>query len=106
MAWRWTLGTLGKEEEIKLLLQALPCDKATVLKDPGVANEGVRGVVLVSYPVAYSRFKDAGVPGVKPTLFSKKPEDTLAQLKQSPEYAFRCVQLLARKILARQNVTR
>jgi len=41
-----------------------------------------------------------------PTFFSAKPEDTLKQLQQDPEYAFECLQALVSKLIARRELTR
>ena len=44
--------------------------------------------------------------GPVPTFFSAKPEDTLKQLQQDPEYAFECLQALVSKLIARRELTR
>jgi len=41
-----------------------------------------------------------------PTFFSAKPEDTLRQLQQDPEYAFECLQALISKLIARRELSR
>ena len=44
--------------------------------------------------------------GPVPTFCSEKPEVSMKQLKESPEYAFDCLQALVSKLLARRELTR
>ena len=44
--------------------------------------------------------------GPVPIFFSDKPEDTLEDLKKSPEWAFKCLQALVSKLLIRGQLTR
>ena len=39
-------------------------------------------------------------------MFSEKPGKTLAVLKKSPEYPFRCLKALVSKLLTRGELTR
>ena len=43
--------------------------------------------------------------GPVPTFFSDKPEDTLEDLKKSPEWAFQCLQALVSRLLVRGQLT-
>ena len=44
--------------------------------------------------------------GPVPVFFSDKPEDTLEDLKKSPEWAFKCLQALVSRLLVRGQLTR
>ena len=41
-----------------------------------------------------------------PTFFSEKPNETLAELQESPEFAFRCLQALVSRLLVRGDLSR
>ena len=44
--------------------------------------------------------------GPIPTFFSEKPDETLAALKKSPDFAFRCLQALVSRLLTRNELSR
>ena len=46
------------------------------------------------------------VSGPIPIFFSEKPADSLKKLKESPEYAFQCLQQLVSKLFVRGELTR
>ena len=46
------------------------------------------------------------VSGPTPIFFSEKPADSLKELKESPEYAFQCLQQLVSKLFVRGELTR
>ena len=41
-----------------------------------------------------------------PIFFSEKPDETLAALKKSPDFAFRCLLALVSRLLTRNELTR
>ena len=41
-----------------------------------------------------------------PTLFSDKPEETLAHLQNTPEFAFQCLQALVSRLYERGELSR
>ena len=48
----------------------------------------------------------ASISGPVPIFFSDKPEDTLEDLKKSPEWAFHYLQALVSRLLVRSQLTR
>ena len=46
------------------------------------------------------------ITGPIPTFFSERPEDTLAELKNSLEWAFQCLQALVSTLFVRGKLTR
>ena len=44
--------------------------------------------------------------GPVPTLFSDKPEETLAHLQNTPEFAFQCLQALVSRLYERGELSR
>ena len=46
------------------------------------------------------------VPGPIPIFFSEKPAESLKELKETPEYAFQCLQQLVSKLYVRGELSR
>ena len=111
--------------------KALPCTLGVIKANPTLKEDHCRGVILATFPLTYTAFdnsiaagntsrfyrKGAAITpkrkiiqifsaGPVPTMFSQKPDKTLAVLKKSPEYAFRCLQALVSKLLTRGELTR
>ena len=61
---------------------------------------------MSSYNTKEENIKKKFSAGPMPTMFSEKPDETLAVLKKSPEYVFRCLQALVSKLLTRGELTR
>ena len=71
-------------------------------------EDHTRGVLVNRFDIMYEAFdnKVASGPGPVPIFFSAKPEDTLEDLKKSPEWAFHCLQALVSRLLVRSQLTR
>ena len=74
--------------------------------NPVLQEDHCRGMILATYPLYYIAFDNTLAAGPVPTLFSEKPEESLAGLKKSPEHAFRCLQALVSRLLTRGELTR
>ena len=46
------------------------------------------------------------ITGPVPVFFSENPDVTLQQLRDSPEWAFQCLQALVSRLLVRGQLTR
>ena len=64
------------------------------------------GVQVGRFELDYSSFDDVIASRPIPTFFSDKPEETLAQLQKSPEFAFQCLQALVSKLFERGELSR
>ena len=51
-------------------------------------------------------YKMSSFLGPVPTMFSDKPEATLAHLQNTPEFAFQCLQALVSRLYERGELTR
>lgn len=64
-------------------------------------------MVMARFPLDYTNFPDADfMVGPVPLLFSLIPEEAIKQWKSSPEFAFRCLQALAARLIAGQSISR
>ncbi len=106
LVWRWLLGTTVDDPTVLLMTQALPCSLDVVNSSPDLRADHAMGMVVGKYPVLMDKFDDPSVLGPVPVYFSNDPEKTLKELKESPEYAYECLQALVSKLLARKELTR
>jgi hypothetical protein len=64
-------------------------------------------MVMARFPLDYNSFPEEDyMAGPVPLLFSLIPEAAIKQWKSSPEFAFRCLQALAARLVAAQNISR
>jgi hypothetical protein len=103
---RWALGLVGKEDEIQLIAQVLPCTLAVLAASRALQSDFTMGMIVGCYPVEYEKFDGQKAAGPVPTLVSSDPDTALQHLKASPEYAHRCLQALVSKLLARKELSR
>jgi hypothetical protein len=103
---RWSLGMVGKDAEIQLIAQVLPCTLAVLAASRPLQSDFSMGMIVGSYPIEYDKFDGEKAAGPVPTFVSSEPDTALKQLKSSPEYAHRCLQALVSKLLARKELTR
>ena len=103
---RWLLGTLGDSTQVLLIVQALPCSYNVIEANPNLQTDHTRGILVEKYQIHYDKFDDKVAAGPIPTFFSSKPDQTLAELKKSPEYAFKCLQALVSRLLVRRELSR
>ncbi len=107
ISWRWVLGQPVEEEEgVYLMTQMLPCSIGFIEKNPSLREDHSLGVMVLKTPVSFNSFVGDTAPGPVPTFFSSDPEASRKQLKESPEYAFQCMQRLVSRLLARREITR
>ncbi len=88
------------------MVQALPCSKEEINASPTLQTDVTPGIIVASYPVGYLSFDGSTADGPVPTLFSNDPEATLKRLRDTPEFAFECLQALVSRLYAREELTR
>jgi len=103
---RWLLGTLGNSTEVMLLAQALPCTTSVIEANPSLQTDQTRGILVGRFKIQYDQFDNKLAAGPIPTFFSNKPEQSMAMLNDSPEFAFKCLQALVSRLLVRKELTR
>ena len=64
------------------------------------------GIVVASYKVGYMRFDGKLADGPVPVFFSADPEKTAQAMKNSPQFAFDCLQGLVARLLEREELSR
>jgi hypothetical protein len=75
--------------------------------NPILCQDSTPAVVMTRIPLLYNTFSaDQLVKGPIPVLFTERPEEAIQKWKQTPQFAFRCLQALATRLLATQNITR
>jgi hypothetical protein len=103
---RWLIGTFGEEEDLYLIAQVLPCDMNVIQNSELLRTDHTMGIMVGKFPMAYDRFDGIKAAGPVPTFFSQEPVESARLLKESPEFAFECLQALVSKLLARSEITR
>ncbi len=106
IVWRWVLGQAIEDDGLSLAAQMLPCSISKIEECPELKEEHALGILAMKVPVVYNTLEGSTAPGPVPTFFSNDPEESLKQLKESPEYAFQCMQRLVSRLLARREITR
>jgi len=106
ISMRWLLGTLGNSTEVMLLAQALPCTTRVIEANPSLQTDQTRGILVGRFKIQYDQFDNKLAAGPIPTFFSNKPEQSMAMLNDSPEFAFKCLQALVSRLLVRKELTR
>ena len=106
IVWRWLLGTPLGDPKLLLMTQALPCTIGVTEDNPALKSDHAMGVIVSKTPVLYDSFDDPSVLGPVPTFFSNEPDRTLRELRESPDYAYQCIQALVSKLLARRELSR
>jgi hypothetical protein len=90
---------------VELQLQALPCDLNIIKGNPAFAKDGLAVIVLAAYPV-YCQLFDGNVgAGPVPVLFSSKPEEVAARLKDMPATAHQLSQAIASRLTNTEKLT-
>ena len=79
---------------------------AQIDANPDLRADEIMGVTVGEFRILYEKFDNMLAAGPVPTFFSERPEDTLAELKKSPEWAFQCLQSLVSMILTRGQLSR
>ena len=98
IVWRWLIGYRGRTSNaLHLMVQALPCNLQKIKSTPELREEHTKGIT-------YATFENAEVP--TPTFFSKSPPETNKKLKESPEFAYKCMMALAEKFLLVGEISR
>lgn len=105
VSWRWVLGVKQDSNDLVLELLALPCSAAAIAANPVLANDTTSGVKLLTWDLAYNKFRSSRAAGPIPVLFSTAPARTKALLKSSPKQAFDWLQQLVGKLLRREELT-
>lgn len=106
IALRWVLGTMGEDETVYLIAQALPVTLGVIDASQELLGDQPKGWRVGTFPVAYNRFDGKRAAGPVPIFCSVSPDATLKALQSSPEYAFECLQMLVRRLLVREEITR
>ena len=106
LVWRWVLGQSVEDSGLSLMAQMLPCTISKIEACPALKEEHALGVIVMKIPVVYEALEGDKSSGPVPTFFSNDPDESLKQLKASPEYAFQCMQRLVSRLLARREITR
>ena len=83
----------------------MPCNLDHIEATPVLKEDHTRGVLVNRFNILYEAFDDKIASGPVPIFFSAKPEDTLEDLKKSPEWAFHCLQALVSRLLVRSQLT-
>ena len=98
------LGTIEDSTDVLLIAQSLPSNLGVIAANPTLEEDHTRGIMVAKHAVQYTRFDDEVALGPVPTMFSTDPEASLTNL--TPQAAFKCLQALVSRLLARQELTR
>ena len=98
------LGTMENSTDVQLIAQVLPCGIGTIEANPTLSEDHTRGIMVAKFDVMYERFDDQVASGPLPTMFSTNPEAATKNL--TPEAAFKCLQALVSRLLARRELSR
>ena len=104
IVWRWMVGSSSGDNEVHLMVQALPCSLNLVKATPTLRQDSTRGIVVAKFHIGYTRF--ANLPGPKPMFFSEDPVATAAELRSSPQLAFDCMQILLARLIETEELTK
>ena len=69
-------------------------------------EDHTKGVLVNRFDIMYEAFDNKIASGPVPIFFSARLEDTLEDLKKSPEWAFHCLQALVSRLLVCSQLTR
>ena len=104
IVWRWIVGCPQNSNQLNLMVQALPCTLERVEATEALRAENTKGIIVWTAAMDYYTFTNVPIP--VPTIFSIEPEVTLKMLRNSPEFAYSCLQALASKLLVAGELTR
>jgi hypothetical protein len=105
LSWRWGLAAAEDGKSVELQLQALPCDLNTIKGNPAFARDGLAVIVLAAYPVYCQLFDGDVGAGPVPVLFSSKPEEIAAQLRELPAAAHKLSQAISTRLTTTETLT-
>ena len=104
MVWRWLVGSCCADTRVALKVQALPCNLATIKATPALRLDNTRGMIVAEFNLGFKEFQN--LPGPVPTFFSDRPDVTAAELKNSPKFAFDCMQLLLSRLTDTEQISK
>ena len=98
------VGSHGPNHKTYLHVQALPCTLDVVKANPALRLDNTKAIFVSTFCIGYSGFTN--LPGPKPMFFSENPDETAQELKNSPKFAFECMQTLLGRLLETEQISK